>query len=140
MLLQESLKIGRPRDDVVDALCRDDTLLKLIPGETEIVDRGADRITTRTRYRALGQEGSATFDWNFLMDGSLTFAKVCDGRVWRDLHGSVTVEEEGERVSRVKVEMSGRTRSLIPELTIKGPMAEQMSSMIGVLERLLSED
>jgi hypothetical protein len=36
--------------------------------------------------------------------------------------------------------MSGRTRSLIPELTIKGPMVEQMSSMIDVLERLLSED
>ena len=140
MQLKESLRVARSRDHVVEKLCSDDTLLALIPGETEIVDRGNDQITTRTRYRALGQEGSATFDWHFLMDGSLSFAKVCDGRVWRELAGSVTVEEDGEQAARVDVEMKGRTKALIPEVTIKGPMADQMSAMVEALGRLLAED
>jgi hypothetical protein len=140
MHLKESLRVERARDDVVEKLCRDETLLALIPGETEIVDRGSDQVTTRTRYRALGQEGAATFDWRFLMDGSIAFSKICDGRVWRELDGSVTVEEEGEGAVRVEVEMKGRTRPLIPELTIRGPMTEQMSAMLDALARLLASD
>ena len=122
MQLKESLRVARSRDHVVEKLCSDDTLLALIPGETEIVDRGNDQITTRTRYRAL------------------SFAKVCDGRVWRELAGSVTVEEDGEQAARVDVEMKGRTKALIPEVTIKGPMADQMSAMVEALGRLLAED
>jgi carbon monoxide dehydrogenase subunit G len=140
MHLEKSFKIDMPRDEVVERLCRDDTLLRLIGEKSEIVESEGDRRTTRTHYTALGREGTATFRFEFLMDGNLRFEKVCDGRVWNELVGRVEVEEEGKAGrSRVSVELRGRTKTLVPEFTIKGPMEEQIATMSHALQLLLAD-
>ena len=137
MHLEKSFDVQKPRDDVVEVLCREDTLLSLFPsGRNEVVKSSPDRITTRTHYTALGREGVATFHFDFLMDGNIRFEKVCDGRVWRDLHGEVEVDERGDG-ARVALRMEGRTKPLIPEFTIKGPLEEQIAEMASALERRL---
>ncbi len=128
MKLQEVFEVGRSRDDVVEALADTETLLELLPGDTEIVDRSADRVTTRTRYTALGREGEATFNWTYLMDGGLRFEKVCDGNVWRQLVGEVEVDDAGDGAC-IEITMEGRTKSLVPEFTIKGQMESQIAEM-----------
>jgi carbon monoxide dehydrogenase subunit G len=137
MRLTKSFQVKRARDDVVEILSRDETLIGLFPdSDTEIVERKGDRCTTRTRYRALGREGVATFHFTFLMDGNVRFEKVCDGRVWRELRGEVDVEERGAG-ARVSIELEGRTKALVPEFTIKGPMEEQIAQMSDALRRHL---
>jgi len=136
MKLQEDLEVGRPRDEVVEILASDDMLTDLLPGDTEITARDGDRRTTRTRYNALGREGVATFHWTFLMDGNLRFEKVCDGNVWKRLSGVLEVEEAGEG-SRLHLELEGTTKTLVPEFTIKGPMASQLEEMVRALRERL---
>ncbi len=136
MQLVTRFNVSQPRDDVVALLCRDETLLGLFPGETEIIARDGDSRTTRTHYRALGREGDATFHYTFLMDGNVAFEKVCDGHVWRELAGSVVVDETAEGAV-IAIEMSGRTKTLVPEFTIKGPMEEQLAHMSAALRELL---
>jgi len=136
MRLEETFCVDRSRDDVVEALAEEATLTELIPGDTEIVDRGSDRLTTRTRYTVLGREGTATFHWTWLMDGNVRFEKVCDGNVWRKLTGEVCVEEEGAG-ARVTLTLDGRTRTLVPEFTIKGQMESQIADMTGALRERL---
>ena len=139
MHLVERFEVMRPRDDVVQHLCRDETLLALLPeGDTEIVERDGDRRTTRTRYTALGVEGVVTFHFVFLLDGNVSLEKVCDGRVWRELKGSVDVTEIDDASCEVTIELSGRTKSLVPEFTIKGPMEDQIRNMTEALEDLLN--
>ena len=135
MNLTRRFEVLRPRDDVVDRLCRDETLLDLLTrGDTRIVERAGDRRTTRTSY--MGRQ--LTFHFTFLMDGNVRFEKVCDGNVWRELKGYVGVEElPGDRCE-VSIELSGRTRSPIPEFTIKAPMEDQMRDMSEALEAALS--
>ena len=79
-------------------------------------------------YRALGREGEATFHFSFLLDGGMRFEKVCDGRVWRELKGTVSFEERGEK-TRVKIAMDGRTKPLVPEFAIRGQMQEQLADV-----------
>ena len=67
MDLKKRFTVARPRDEVVERLCCDETLLDLMSrGETEIVESRGDHRTTRTRYTALGREGVATFRFTFL--------------------------------------------------------------------------
>ncbi len=133
MHLQKQFDVRRTRDEAVEVTRRDETLIGLFPdAETEIVERGESRCTTRTRYRALGREGEATFHFTFLEDGDVRFEKVCDGRVWRELTGRVHFEDRGEK-TRVRIEMDGRTKSLVPEFTIKGPMQDQLDGMVRAL-------
>jgi carbon monoxide dehydrogenase subunit G len=133
MHLEKRFDVARSRDEVVEILCQQDTLLSLFPnGENEVVESSPDRLTTRTHYTALGREGVATFHFDFLMDGNLRFEKVCDGRVWRSLVGEVEVEERGAG-SRVQLRLEGSTKALVPEFAIKGPMEEQMEEMTGAL-------
>ena len=136
MQLSNQFTVNRSRDDVVEILSREDVLLTFFPGRTELVDRRPDQITTRTQYTALGQEGEATFHWTFRMDGSVGFEKVCDGRVWRELQGLVEVEEHAQG-ARVLIEMTGRTKSFVPEFTIKGAMEDQLSEMLEALQSAL---
>ena len=132
--MTRSFELERPRDEIVERLCRDETLLGLLArGNTQIVDSAGDRRTTRTEY--LGRQ--LTFHFTFLMDGNVRFEKVCDGNVWRELKGYVGVEELSDQRSRVSIELSGRTRSLIPEFTIKAPMEDQLLDMGEALEELL---
>ena len=139
MQLRRSFEVAQTPEAVTDRLCCDETLLALLPGNTELVASEGDRRTTRTRYRRLGQEGLATFHFVFRMDGSIAFEKVCDGKVWRELSGLVTVEGGAGSGSRVVIEMSGRTKGLVPEFTIKGAMEEQIGEMSRALRARLEE-
>ena len=73
-----------------------------------------------------------TFHFDTLLDGNLRFEKVCDGRVWDELRGEVVVEEEGDG-ARIEISMRGRTKTLVPEFAIKGPMEEQIDEMTRAL-------
>ena len=133
MHLEKSFEVDRSRDAVVEILCQPETLLGLLPsGQSEVVESSADRVTTRTRYRALGREGVATFHFDFLLDGNIRFEKVCDGRVWRSLRGDVEIEEQGPR-TRVRLSLDGQTRPLVPEFTIRIPLEEQLAEMTQTL-------
>lgn len=139
MDLNESFEVMRPRDHVVDLLCSDETLQELMSeGDTEIVASEGDQRTTETRYRALGREGVATFRFTFQMDGSLRFAKVCDGNVWKKLEGLISVDEIDDDSCEVRLELSGKTKAFVPEFSIKLPMEQQIQEMTTALEERLN--
>lgn len=135
MRLQKQFDVSRSRDDAVECVSRDDTLLELFPdARSEIVARSGDRCTVRSRYTALGREGIATFHFDFLLDGSVRFEKVCDGRVWRRLVGELSFEERGSG-TRVVLELEGQTKAFVPEFTIKGAMQDQLEQMASALRQ-----
>lgn len=136
MELRKTFRTGISRDEAVDRLCDDATLVSLLPGDTEIVSSDGDRRTIRTRYTALGREGVATFHFTHLLDGGMRFEKVCDGKVWRKLEGSVEVDEDPPG-ALVTIGMDGRTKTLVPEMAIKGPLEDQMQTMVDALKALL---
>ena len=136
MKMERSFSASCSFDAATEILGGEGTLLSLFPGRTEIVDRKADRITTRTHYTALGREGTATFHIDYLMDGGLRFEKVCDGNVWKSLSGHVEIEDQGSDC-RVVLRLEGTTKALVPEFTIKGPMEDQISEMAEALEARL---
>ena len=139
MHLEKQFDVKTSRADVAAVLADDSTLVDLFPDqETQIVARKGNRRTTRTRYRALGREGTATFHFDAEGDGSVRFEKVCDGRVWRELTGSVTLEERAQGGTRVKIEMEGRTKMLVPEFAVRGEMHEQIEQMAKALRRKLT--
>ena len=133
MHLEKQFDVRRPRQDAVEIAGRDETLLGLFPDtKTEIVTSEGDRRTTRSEYSALGRTGTVTFHFTTLPDGNVEFEKVCDGNVWRELKGRLSFEERGDR-TRVRVAMDGRTKSLVPEFTIKGAMRDQIEEMARAL-------
>ncbi len=133
MRLEKQFDVERSRDEAVECVVQDATLLELFPdAQTEIVASRGDRRTVRSHYRALGREGTATFHFDFLLDGGVRFEKVCDGRVWSRLVGQVSFEECGAR-TRVRIELDGQTRPLVPEFTIKGAMRDQLDQMARAL-------
>jgi carbon monoxide dehydrogenase subunit G len=135
--LEKQFDVKTPRDTAAALLDDDDTLVGLFPDtETEIVSRKAKRRTTRSRYRALGREGVATFHFDVESDGNVAFEKVCDGNVWRELRGHVLFEPRGQG-TRVRIEMEGRTKALVPEFMIRGPMQEQIEQMAAALKKAL---
>lgn len=137
MELEKRFDVACPRDRAVEIAARDDTLTELFPdSETEIVESGEARKTTVTHYTALGRSGAATFHFDFAADGNVHFEKVCDGNVWRELSGSLRFEER-RKGTRVHIAMKGRTRSLVPEFTIKGPMQDQLEEMASALREQL---
>jgi hypothetical protein len=134
MKIRRRFSVRCPRDTAVELACSEDALLGLFPDpKTEILDRKGDRITLCSHYTAMGREGTATFHFDFLMDGNLRFEKVCDGNVWRELRGDMEFEELGDDQTEVSIRMEGRTRTLVPEITIKGPMEEQIDAMATAL-------
>lgn len=136
MRVEKTFRVATPRDEVVKRLCDDTTLLSLLPGDTEIIASDGDRRTTRTTYSALGSEGTATFHFTYLMDGNVRFEKVCDGKIWKRLTGSVNVDEDGSG-AEIAIEMEGTTKAFVPELAIKLPLDEQMKSMTDALRGAL---
>lgn len=137
MRMEKSFEVDCDRDRAVDLVASDDTLTALFAGDgarTEIVASEGDRRTTRTHYRALGREGVATFHFDYLMDGNVRFEKVCDGNVWKELRGELRFDDVAGG-TRVSVEMQGRTKALVPEFTIRGPMQEQLEQMADALRR-----
>ncbi len=137
MHLEKEFDVKQTRDAAFESVARDETLLALFPEtRTEIVEREGNRRTVCSHYRALGQEGTATFHFTFLPEGEVRFEKVCDGRVWRQLEGRVCFEERGAK-TRVRVTMDGRTKPLVPEFTIRGAMQDQLEQMVRALRRRL---
>jgi carbon monoxide dehydrogenase subunit G len=135
MRLEKQFDVKRPLAEAAGVLAQEETLVGLFPeSETEVVERKGKRCTTRTRYRALGREGTATFHFDFEPEGGVRFEKVCDGRVWRELKGRVSLAPRGEG-TRVTIEMEGRTKALVPEFTIRGPMQQQIDEMAEALRR-----
>ena len=116
-------------------LAEDATLIGLFPDtKTDIVARSGKRRTTKSVYKLLGQEGEATFHFDAQGDGGVTFAKVCDGRVWKELSGRVTLQERGPKL-RVRIEMEGKTKGFVPEFTIKTPLQKQLDDMAAALRK-----
>ncbi|HKJ23483.1 MAG TPA: hypothetical protein VKB65_01580 [Myxococcota bacterium] len=135
MKMEKRFEVGCDRDRAVEIAGQEETLLSLFPdGRTEIVDRRSDRVTARTHYTALGREGTATFHFDYLMDGNVRFEKVCDGNVWRELRGELEFDERGGGCV-VTLRLEGSTKSLVPEFTIRGPMKEQIEQMADALRR-----
>jgi carbon monoxide dehydrogenase subunit G len=133
--LEKEFRVARSREEAVDAVCQDETLVHLFPdSRTEIVESEGNRRTARSHYRALGREGVATFHFTFRSDGDVEFEKVCDGNVWRKLEGRVHFAESGKG-TRVRIAMDGRTKTLVPEFTIKGPMHDQIEQMAKALKQ-----
>ncbi len=140
MRLQKEFETPCSLERAAELLAEDATLEGLFPdAKTEIVERDGDRCTVRSHYTALGREGVATFHFEFEPDGEVRFEKVCDGRVWRELSGAVTLSKRRDR-TRVCIELEGRTKGLVPEFTIRGPMQDQLSQMADALESRLSDD
>ncbi len=135
MKLEKRFDVSRPRADAAAVVREDDTLTGLFPdARTEIVSSSERRKTAVSHYRALGREGEATFHFDFEDDGNVRFEKVCDGNVWRQLSGRVSFEERVDG-TRVRIHMEGRTKSFVPEFTIKGPMQDQIEQMARSLRR-----
>ena len=141
MHLEKQFDVKRPREEAVKIASRDETLLGLFPDtQTEIVESSGRRRTARTTYTALGRAGTATFHFDFRPDGNVDFEKVCDGNVWRELRGTLSFHARTGS-TRVRIEMEGRTKALVPEFTIKGAMRDQIDQMARALrERLEEED
>jgi hypothetical protein len=139
MHLEKQFDVKRPREEAIAIAARDDTLLGLFPdNETEIVAAQGKRRTTRTTYTALGRVGTATFHFDFRPDGNVDFEKVCDGNVWRELRGKLSFHARSGS-TRVRIEMDGRTKSLVPEFTIKGAMRDQIDQMARALRERLED-
>ena len=140
MHLEKEFSVRRDRSEATSIAARDETLQGLFPDtRTEIVERQGARRTTRSHYTALGRAGTATFHFTFQPGGDVNFEKVCDGNVWRELKGTLRFVAEGQK-TRVRIEMDGRTKSLVPEFTIKGAMRDQIEQMATALRERLEAD
>jgi hypothetical protein len=141
MKLTKEFDVGASRERACAVLAEDATLTSLFPDTaTEIVSRAGKRRTTRSRYKLLGQDGEATFHFDAQDDGSVKFQKVCDGRVWKELTGSVTLTQRGPKL-RVRIDMEGRTKGFVPEFTIKTPLQKQLDDMArGLKKRMERRD
>jgi len=135
MKLTKDFDVTATRERASEVLGEDDTLTSLFPDtKTDIVARSGKRRTTKSVYKLLGQEGEATFHFDAQADGSVAFAKVCDGRVWKELTGRVTLQERGPKL-RVRIEMEGKTKGFVPEFTIKSPLQKQLDDMATALKK-----
>lgn len=144
MELSRSFEVDQPPDAAARIAASDETLSRLFEGtRTEIIGRDGNRRTIRTHYTALGRDGVATFEFLFSDEGSIQFEKVCDGKVWRKLEGvvSFTAIAKGELAggTRVTLHLSGSTKTLVPELAIRGPMKQQLDQMTESLRKCLEE-
>ncbi len=138
MRVEQRFEVERPREEVVAILRRDEMLLGLFPdAKTEIVKREGERKTLCTHYRALGREGTATFHFDFAPDGDVRFEKICDGKIFRELRGEVRFEKRGGG-TRVRIALEGRTKSFVPDFTIRIPLQEQVEKMSDALRRCLA--
>ena len=137
MHLEKEFDIEQAASVAYRSVARDEMLLTLFPDtKTEIIASEGERRTLRSHYTALGQPGVATFDFTFVPEGEVRFEKVCDGRVWRELTGRVSFRRRGKK-TRVRIEMDGRTKPLVPEFTIRSAMKDQLEQMASALRERL---
>jgi hypothetical protein len=128
--------VRRPKTELAQVLASDATVTQLFP-DTEIVSSSGGTRETKTRVSALGVETTVRFVFRTSPDGGLRFEKICDGRVWRSLVGAVELVPVNDATTRVRVEMEGTTKSLVPEFTIRTPMKEQLQQMTRSLRERL---
>ena len=128
--------VRRPKAELAQVLASDATVTQLFP-DTEIVSSSGGARETKTRVSALGVETTVRFVFRAAPDGGLRFEKICDGRVWRSLVGAVELRPVNDGTTRVRVEMEGTTKSLVPEFTIRAPMKEQLQQMTRSLRERL---
>lgn len=137
MRMEKEFDVDRSRGEAAQLLADDGVLCDLFPGgTTEIVARKGQRKTIASHYTALGREGVATFHFDYEPGGDVRFEKVCDGHIWRELRGAVTLTERKQK-TRVRIELEGRTKALVPEFTIRGPMQDQLDQMAKALRKRL---
>ena len=125
MKLSSEFVVARSREDVARVFDDDATIEALLP-DTRISSSRDGVRETRTPYSG---SRDIRFVFETLPDGDIRFEKICDGNIWRSLVGGVTLEPEGPNHTRVRLRMEGQTRALVPELTIRGPMREQLDEM-----------
>ena len=137
MHLESQFNVMVPREIVVNTVSHEETLLNLFPDtRVEIIKSEGNKRTLLTHYSALGQEGTATFHFTFEDDGGVSFSKVCDGRIWKQLTGTVTFTTLGI-VTRVHIKYVGTTKALVPEFTIRSPMEDQMEQTANALRKMI---
>ena len=135
MKLLKEFDVDASRERACAVLAEDDTLTSLFPDTvTEIVARAGKRRTTKSRYKLLGQDGEATFHFDAQPHGGVRFQKVCDGRIWKELSGGVTLSQRGPKV-HVRIDMEGKTKGFVPEFTIKAPLQKQLDDMARALRK-----
>lgn len=134
MHLEKEFSVGRPRDEVARALDSDETIAALIPN-TKVTGKGGGRRETLTRVSVAGVERELRFVFESRPDGNVRFSKVCDGRIWRSLEGEISFSDQGGTRTRVRLSMDGRTKALVPELAISGPMKSQLDEMVEALRK-----
>lgn len=140
MELTSSFDVEKPADVVARIAAQDETLTHLFEGaKTEIIEREGNQRTVRTHYTALGRDGVATFHFLFSDEGSIQFEKVCDGNVWRKLEGLVSFSEL-EDGTRVTLHLNGSTKTLVPEIAIRGQMQDQLEQMTDALRKRIEEN
>jgi carbon monoxide dehydrogenase subunit G len=132
--LEREFTVARPREEVARALDSDEAIAALFP-DTRVTNRGGGVRETLTRVSLAGSERELRFVFQTGADGSIRFSKVCDGRIWRSLEGEIRFEDEGGARTRVRLSMDGRTRALVPELAISGPMRGQLDEMVLALRK-----
>ena len=133
MRLTKEFEVARPRDAAAAVLADEGTILSLFAdAKTEIVGRDGNKLTTHSKFRALGRDSDATFHFTFGSDGNVRFEKVCDGNVWKKLEGKITFEARGAN-TRVRFVMEGATKGFLPEFTIKLPLEQQLDGMARAL-------
>ena len=139
MHVEKEFDVTLAPDAAYRRVATDETLIGLFPEtQTEIVESHDDERTVRSRYTALGQAGVATFRFRFVPETEVRFEKVCDGRVWSKLEGKVRFRERAGK-TRVRIQMDGRTKALVPEFTIKGAMKDQLEQMARALRERLQD-
>ena len=137
MQLRRKFSVATDVDAVSSALADEGTLIGLFPdARTEVLERSEGRCTLHSRFTAMGQEGEATFHFDFSRPGRVTFEKVCNGKVWKRLRGEV-VADAGRSGTQVRVELVGATKAFVPELAIKIPMERQIDEMVDALRERL---
>ena len=136
MTFEKEFVVDRPRKQVVADLNDDRTFAAFFP-DTRLTRKSECVRETSTPFRALGQSRDIRFVFETLPDGNVRFEKICDGNVWRSLEGEVKLEERDKERTRVVLRMDGRTRTFVPEMTIRGPMREQIEQMTRALRTRL---
>ena len=134
MHLEKEFVVGRPRAEVAGALDSDETIAALIPN-TRVTNRGAGKRETLTQVSIAGVQRELRFVFENGPDGNVRFSKICDGRIWRSLDGEIRFEDQGGTRTRVRLSMDGRTKALVPELAISGPMRSQLDEMVEALRK-----
>ena len=128
--------VRRPKAELAQILASDATVVQLFP-DTEIVSSQGGTRETKSRVSALGVESIVRFMFRSAADGGLRFEKICDGRVWRALVGAVELLSVNDATTRVRVEMEGTTKALVPEFTIRAPMKDQLQQLTRALRERL---